>query len=70
MKKPTLQEWLEHHERMHEKTLEAWREWVEHNEVSRGVLQYVQDNPDALGVESTDGANPYIYSPPVGKLKT
>jgi hypothetical protein len=68
---PTPQEWLEYHaERMREKTLEAWHEWAVNAKIGDSVLQWVKDNPDALGVESTDDANPYIYSPPVGKLKT
>jgi hypothetical protein len=59
---PTPQEWLEQHERMHEKAREAWHEWAQHNQISRDVVQYVQDNPDVLeDVKPTDGANPYIF---------
>ena len=48
MTKQTPQECVEYAERLHEKTLEAWREWAEHNQISRGVIQFVQDNPDVL----------------------
>ena len=61
--KPTPQEWLEW-------AVKEWLEWAVNAKIDDSVLQWVKDNPDALGTELTDGANPYIYSPPVGKLKT
>jgi hypothetical protein len=49
---------------MKKETLEAWVEWAQNAKISEAVLQWVQDNPDALGVKSTDNTNPYIYTPP------
>ncbi len=69
MKKPTPQEWIEHAERLREKNLEAWHEWAEHNQISRGVIQYVQDNPNVFG-NDTATANPYIYTPPTNPTTT
>ena len=63
MKKLTPQEWHEQNERQLEKTLEAWHEWAQHNQISRDVVQFVQDNPDVFAdVETTAEDNPYIFN--------
>ena len=63
VKKLTLQEWRKQNERQLEKTLKAWHEWAQHNQISAEVVQFVQDNPDVFaGVETTAEDNPYIFN--------
>jgi hypothetical protein len=60
------QEWRKQNERQLEKTLKAWHEWAQHNQISEEVVQFVQDNPDVFaGVETTAEDNP-TYSTPKG----